>query len=206
EEPKILQWLSPLEPRLRHQDVRTRRLEGVGNGFLQIEEFFNWRDGKDGDDGVVLFCSGAPGAGKTYLSSLVIDMLYDQAVGNSFAAACLYCDFLTHNDLIPENMLSAVVKKTVRALGSIPGEIDDAFQKAKREVSGRGSMRPEILGFLKIALAPLERVYICTDAMDECLPKHLPELLRSLHALSQQFQGIRLFITSRLHVLSDIKR
>ncbi|RPB01602.1 hypothetical protein L873DRAFT_1888359, partial [Choiromyces venosus 120613-1] len=107
-----------------------------------------------------------------------MDMLYDQAVGNSFAAAHLYCDFLTHNDRIPENMLSAVVKQIVRALGSIPGEIDDAFRKAKREVNGRDS------GFLKIALAPLERVYICIDVMDECLPKHLPELLRSLHALS----------------------
>ncbi|RPA93496.1 hypothetical protein L873DRAFT_1815826 [Choiromyces venosus 120613-1] len=48
EEPKILQWLSPLEPRARHQDVRTRRVEGVGEWFLQTEEFLNWRDGKGG--------------------------------------------------------------------------------------------------------------------------------------------------------------
>ncbi|RPB00654.1 hypothetical protein L873DRAFT_1788836 [Choiromyces venosus 120613-1] len=67
EEPKILQWLSSLEPRVRHQDIRTRRMEGVGNWFLQSDEFLNWCGGKGGDDRVALFCSGAPGAGNTYL-------------------------------------------------------------------------------------------------------------------------------------------
>jgi len=67
ENPQILAWLSPLEPRLRHQDVRTRRLDGLGDWFLQTEDFVNWCDGGDGSSMATLFCSGAPGAGKTYL-------------------------------------------------------------------------------------------------------------------------------------------
>ena len=67
ENPQILEWLSPLEPRLRHQDVRTRRLDGLGDWFLQKDEFINWRDGEGGSTMNTLFCSGAPGAGKTYL-------------------------------------------------------------------------------------------------------------------------------------------
>ena len=67
ENSQILEWLSPLEPRLRHQDVRTRRLDGVGDWFLQKDEFINWRDDEDGSTMSTLFCSGAPGAGKTYL-------------------------------------------------------------------------------------------------------------------------------------------
>ena len=67
ENAQILEWLSPLEPRLRHQDVRTRRLDSVGDWFLQKEKFINWRDGEDGSTMSTLFCSGAPGAGKTYL-------------------------------------------------------------------------------------------------------------------------------------------
>ena len=67
ENPQILAWLSPLEPRLRHQDVRTRRLDGLGNWFLQKEDFISWRGGEDGSTMATLFCSGAPGAGKTYL-------------------------------------------------------------------------------------------------------------------------------------------
>jgi len=67
ENPQILEWLSPLEPRLRHQDVRTRRLDGLGDWFLRKTDFINWCDGDDGSSAGTLFCSGAPGAGKTYL-------------------------------------------------------------------------------------------------------------------------------------------
>jgi len=68
EHAQILEWLSPLEPRLHHQDMRTRRLDGLGDWFLQKDDFLNWRDGKDGSGMPTLFCSGAPGAGKTYLT------------------------------------------------------------------------------------------------------------------------------------------
>jgi len=68
ENPQILEWLSPLEPRLRHQDVRTRRLDGLGNWFLQKDDFVNWRDDNDEPSMATLFCSDALGAGKTYLT------------------------------------------------------------------------------------------------------------------------------------------
>ena len=68
ENSKILEWLSPLEPRLRHQHVRTHRLDGLGDWFLRTDDFVNWRDGNDESSMATLFCSGAPGAGKTYLT------------------------------------------------------------------------------------------------------------------------------------------
>lgn len=67
ESDQILAWLSPLEPRQRHQNVRARRLDGLGDWFLQKDSFINWRDGEDGSSMAPLFCFGAPGAGKTYL-------------------------------------------------------------------------------------------------------------------------------------------
>jgi len=39
EKAQILAWLSPLEPRGRHRDVRNHRVKGVGNWLLQTEEF-----------------------------------------------------------------------------------------------------------------------------------------------------------------------
>ena len=65
---QILEWLSPLEPRLRRQDVSNRRLDGLGDWFLRTDDFINWRDGEDGTSMGTLFCSAAPGAGKTYLT------------------------------------------------------------------------------------------------------------------------------------------
>jgi len=64
---QIMRWLSPLEPNNRHQGVRTDRLRGVGDWFLQTSEFREWRGGEGGAEQAVLFCSGNPGVGKTYL-------------------------------------------------------------------------------------------------------------------------------------------
>ena len=67
--PNILAWISPLDPKLRHQDIRDRRIEGVGEWVLQTEEFKAWSGvGEDvKPDNAVLFCYGNPGVGKTYI-------------------------------------------------------------------------------------------------------------------------------------------
>ena len=67
ERSKLLNWLSPLQPHVRHNDVRARRQDGLGEWFLQADEFLGWRDGKDDFGKATLFCSGNPGVGKTFL-------------------------------------------------------------------------------------------------------------------------------------------
>ena len=67
EKDKILNWLSPLQPRIRHNDVRVRRQEGLGEWFLEGDEFLSWRDRKGELGKATLFCSGNPGVGKTFL-------------------------------------------------------------------------------------------------------------------------------------------
>ena len=64
---RIQEWLSPLEPYKRHQEVRNRRLEGVGEWVLQRNEFESWRKSQDGSVNRTLLCYGAQGVGKTYI-------------------------------------------------------------------------------------------------------------------------------------------
>ena len=66
---KILAWLSPLNPGVRHQDVRNSRIENVGEWVLETEEFKSWyaSSGEGGSDNAVLFCYGDPGVGKTFI-------------------------------------------------------------------------------------------------------------------------------------------
>jgi len=69
ERSEILTWLSPLEPQIRHEDIRTHRVNEVGDWLFQTEEYRNWFGGIRGDesDGAALFCYGGPGVGKTYI-------------------------------------------------------------------------------------------------------------------------------------------
>ena len=64
---EIMRWISPPEPDNRHHDVRTKRFEGVGNWLLEKSGFLEWKGAEGGADKAVLFCSGDPGVGKTYL-------------------------------------------------------------------------------------------------------------------------------------------
>jgi len=67
---EIMRWLSPLEPNIRHQGVRTGRFGSVGGWLFETSEFREWRDGEGGAERAVLFCSGNSGVGKTYLRYL----------------------------------------------------------------------------------------------------------------------------------------
>ena len=69
DQPNILAWLSPLDQKLRHQDIRDRRVGNIGEWILQTEEFRSWYAGGEGGESnnAVLFCHGNPGVGKTYI-------------------------------------------------------------------------------------------------------------------------------------------
>jgi len=67
EDTRIMRWLSPLEPSIRHQGIRTDRFEGLGEWLLETSEFREWGGSESGADKAVLFCSGSPGVGKTFL-------------------------------------------------------------------------------------------------------------------------------------------
>ena len=69
DETKILAWLSPLEPEVRHQDICEQRVDSVGNWLLETNEFRGWYNGNEngGSDHEALFCYGEPGVGKSYI-------------------------------------------------------------------------------------------------------------------------------------------
>ena len=69
DESKILAWLSPLEPWVRHRDIEAERVDGIGAWLLEAREFERWRNtsGEDESNHATLFCDGNPGVGKSYL-------------------------------------------------------------------------------------------------------------------------------------------
>jgi len=101
--------------------------------------------------------------------------------------------------------MGAILRQLVGRVG-IPGYLRDAFQKAKTEFGGRGPRLADLMRMLRTAIASLPRVFICLDALDECLPKHLPELLESLRDTVWESPGTRVFLTGRPHVGEDVQR
>jgi len=220
----ILEWLSPLEPRERHQAIGMDRMPGVGDWLLNTYEFRRWNQGDDGTANPVLFCYGDPGVGKTYLryerrlplkilsvnsnnnSSLVIDGLFNQVKAGKIAVACVYCDFYAPNEQSATGLLGALLKRVVSALEPIPDELKKGFEDSKGGAGGRRPLLPEVLEMLVKSSSRLRRVFICVDALDEFPAKHRPELWKSLQQIVQKCPNIRLFLTGRIHIRDEARR
>jgi len=138
-------------------------------------------------------------------SSLVIDSLCDQARKEDITVACLYCDFLAQQEQTITSMMGAILKQLV-GRGSTPDYIRKAFQDGKGGIGGRGLLLADLTRMLKMAIASLSKVFICIDALDEFLPKHLPELLGSLRDIVQGCPKTRIFLTGRPHARGAIQR
>ena len=69
DESKILTWLSPLEPWVRHRDIGAERVDDIGAWLLETEEFRRWHSAhrEDESNHGTLFCDGNPGVGKSYI-------------------------------------------------------------------------------------------------------------------------------------------
>ena len=135
----------------------------------------------------------------------MIDNLCDRAGDEDTAVAGLYCDFLSQQEQTVNNIIGAVLKQLV-SRGGIPSYLREAFQKAKKEFGGRGPQLVDLMGMLRTTIASLPRVFICIDALDECLPRCLPELLESLKDIVQGSPATKIFFTGRPHVKADIQR
>ena len=118
------------------------------------------------------------------ISSLVIDSLCDEVGEEGIAVAAFYCDFRNQQEQTTASIIGAVLKQ-MAAREEVLGHVKVVFQKAKRELGGRGLRLPDMVRMLKQAITTLLQVFICIDALDECLPKNLPELLESLKDILQ---------------------
>jgi len=117
----------------------------------------------------------------------------------------LYCDFLTQQEQSATNILGSMVKQLVRG-GGIPEQVREAFRRAKKDFGGRGFLLPGIVDILKKTIATLPQLFICVDALDECIPNHRRELLESLREIVAVSPNIRVFLTRRPHIEKEIMK
>ena len=138
-------------------------------------------------------------------SSLVIDKLCDEAGEGDTAVMCFYFDFAARNEQSPMNMLGALLRQLVSGLGKIPEIVVQGFQKQKKGIGGRGLQVSGILMMFQ-AITTTKRIFICVDALDECVPEHRVIVLESLRQILQWSPNTRLFMTGRPQVRSEVEK
>jgi Cdc6-like AAA superfamily ATPase len=114
-----------------------------------------------------LFCTGIPGAGKTILTSIVIDDLLakfenDESVGIAF----LYCNFRRHHEQSADDLLVNLLKQLSERKPSVPESVKTLYYGHKEKRTGH--LFDEVLKTLASTCDQYERVFFVVDALDEC--------------------------------------
>ena len=189
----ILQWLNPIDFFSQQHDFFTLRQEGTGQWLLDSAEFKAWVE----TDKQTLFCPGIPGAGKTILTSIIVEHLTTHFRNNeSVGIAYLYCNFRRQHEQKPEDLITSLLKQLLQKLSAVPDSVKILYKQHNDKQT-----RPpldEILKTLESVIATFSRVYIIVDALDECQLSGgcRPRFLSSILSL-QARTGARLFATSR---------
>ncbi|KAI9773367.1 MAG: hypothetical protein M1840_007582 [Geoglossum simile] len=177
---ELLNWIFPLEPSVRHSDIRSNRLPDSGTWVLQYNEFLNRLS--DPPTIPVLCCYGDPGARKTFITSLVIDKLEEiKASSPNTGLAYVYCDYRDQTLQTTKNITGTILKQLLRLLPRIPEEIT-------------AIVRPNIYLLLKsLPKAPSVRLF-------STFRKHIEAIVQRLFGHPQtilikaQESDIRIFI------------
>jgi len=136
---------------------------------------------------------------------VVVDYLCDQALEQDMAVACFYYDFASREAQSPINMLGSLLKQLLPGSGAIPPEIGQRFWGHKKVIGGRKLQLPDIVKMFATA-SSFRRTFICVDALDECIPKHLLEILDTLGQILRRSPNTRMFMTGRPHILGAVER
>jgi hypothetical protein len=189
----VLNWLTPIDFATQQSDFITRREPGTGQWLLESAEFQAWVK----SDQQVLFCPGIPGAGKTILTSIVIDYLHANfQKDTNIGIVYLYCNFRRQEEQNAEGLLASLLKQLAHGLYPLPESVKSLYDSHKKNRT-----RPafnELSSTLQSVAALYSRSFIVVDALDECQTSGgcRTKLLTEIFALQSKFRA-NIFSTSR---------
>ncbi|KAF5548267.1 ankyrin protein [Fusarium mexicanum] len=161
EDIEILEWLTPINYGPQHSDILSQRQEGTGKWLLISKEFQNWVD-----TGKTMFCPGVPGAGKTIITSIVINELTtrfgdDDTVGIAY----IYGNYRQHDEQRLDHLLVSLLKQLVQGLSSMPATVKSLYNK--HNIKGTRPSVEEVSTTIQSVAGLFTQVYIIVDALDE---------------------------------------
>ncbi|KAF7181190.1 hypothetical protein CNMCM7691_000319 [Aspergillus felis] len=194
----ICNWLSEVNYGPKHSDTFERKQEGTGEWLLNSIKFQKWLI----DRKQTLLCHGIPGAGKTIITSMVIDYISKKfAADDGIGIVYIYCDHRNQNEQKLGNILAVILKQLIQSRGKMPASVKDLHQRHIKQKTRPSN--DELMTLLHSVAMPLSRVFIIIDALDECQAStdEVKDILRNIFKLQRE-TGANFFATSRN--ISDI--
>ena len=198
---QVLQWLSCLDFRPKQLDILSRRTPSTGEWLLVEEKFKAWVDGSGSS---LLLCSGIPGAGKTVLTSLVIDHLESRRAAIKPLVAYVFFDYKDQKRQTATAILRSLLKQVVEFIGEIPESVQRCYD-AKKPAGDESTMdEGQCISLLEHLIGNVPcGTFLIFDALDECpeIDDNSQEVRSKITSAMKRLASVgRVFITARPHV------
>jgi hypothetical protein len=159
----ILSWLSNQSYASQQNDYINRRQEGTGQWLLDSEKYQTWLQTTH----ETLFCPGIPGAGKTILTSIIVEDLSKRFHDDpNTGIAYIYCNFRQHDEQKIDSLLASLLRQLTERRSSLPNIIKDLYERHKHAKSRPSSV--ELVKAVQYITSGYSRAFILVDALDEC--------------------------------------
>ncbi|RYP67004.1 hypothetical protein DL771_007500 [Monosporascus sp. 5C6A] len=197
----VLDWITPIDYTAQQNDHFSRRQAETGRWLLDSTEYQAWLK----TEGQTLFCPGIPGAGKTILTSVVIEDVASRFRNDATVGiAYLYCNFRRRDKEKAKDLFANLLKQLSKGRTSLPDTVKTLYNDHRGKET-RPSFE-EVLRALQSVIALYLRVFIIVDALDEAPYEERDEFLAATFNLQQRTQArVNVFATSRPAVAPHFK-
>ncbi|OJJ38175.1 hypothetical protein ASPWEDRAFT_312432 [Aspergillus wentii DTO 134E9] len=201
---EILQWLSKIPYQDHHKTACEGRTAGTGEWIFENESYSLWQRSCQSE---IFWLHGIPGAGKTKLTSRVVDRwLKTQTHDN--AVAYFYCNYKQESRRDPQKILQSLVKQIAKCpqRDSIHQNTVDVYRRNQNIGGGSAELSfAESEDMLCELAQGYSQVTLILDALDECDQSLRGKLIKAFDLLITRCdRNIKVFISSRRD--DDIKR
>ncbi|TFK21678.1 ankyrin [Coprinopsis marcescibilis] len=192
---KCIPWLTKYKFRTIHLDNLGKRTPNTVMWIFETADFKMWVESECG----ILWGTGMPGAGKTILSSVVIDHLQSLAQGNS--GICIVFAFCRYTEAVPvRDILAGILRQMLERYPVVWQFVRAMYELHQRE--GTEPTQHELFEILKkiSTSGVFKKCFYVLDGLDEASSETQFDILAAISQLPINF-----FITSRpLPLLKDV--
>ncbi|KAK6330000.1 hypothetical protein TWF718_003427 [Orbilia javanica] len=186
---QICSWIEMINPTPKHNESTRWHDQKTSGWATRTKEWNNWLARSAGSRLVWLF--GIPGAGKTILTSYLIEQAKEALNGVSGVMVIYYYCVFSQGQDATESFLRWIVSQMIRETGAAPENI-----KTKYKLNHSPSI-DNLEAAIEVLLGRFTAVYILIDGVDESQNSgRLAEALVNL-STSLAFQNIWLLASSR---------
>ncbi len=193
---KITKWLAPADV-LSNQNASIKlRYGSTGSWFLNCLEFQDWLK----DDTQPLFWLHAiPGAGKTVLTSTVINYLRHEYQSSKVGLAYFFCDYKDSMKQEPSVVLRTLLNQLNSQNIAVYQNVQN-FYKEQYKDDRVANLAPPSLdlvrsNFARFLNSSFQKVFIVIDAVDECRDREC--ILKAISAIGNSVDHVKILVSSR---------